>query len=102
MEFVSVYTNESSIHKAQEIFPEQFAENTDRIMMETDLYLGIYDAETPKYELRCSASASELEKNYEETGMGGMPLCDFDAPVFSKADAFALHEGRTPRNPRQK
>lgn len=45
---------ESKIETAPEEFPEPFAKDYDKIVMETELFTGDYNILKPSYELRCS------------------------------------------------
>ena len=52
--FLCSIRKESDIGKAPLVFPELFAQEYDKIIMETELFSGDYDVVHPKFELRCS------------------------------------------------
>ena len=52
--FLCVIRQESGIAEAPGVFPDFFAQEYDKIIMETELFPGDYDVANPKFELRCS------------------------------------------------
>lgn len=52
--FLCAVRQESGIGKVPSVFPELFAQEYDKIIMETELFSGDYDVAHPKFELRCS------------------------------------------------
>lgn len=52
--FLCVIRQESGIAEAPGVFPDLFAQEYDKIIMETELFPGDYDVANPKFELRCS------------------------------------------------
>lgn len=52
--FLCTIRRDSDIEKAPLVFPELFAKEYDKIVMETELFSGDYDFAHPKFELRCS------------------------------------------------
>lgn len=52
--FLCAIRKESDMGKAPLVFPELFAQEYDKIIMETELFSGYYDVVHPKFELRCS------------------------------------------------
>lgn len=57
--FLCAITQESDIGKAPLVFPELFAREYDKIIMETELFSGDYDVANPQFELRCSLPPEE-------------------------------------------
>lgn len=52
--FLCAIRQESGIAEAPGVFPDLFAQEYDKIVMETELFPGDYDVANPKFELRCS------------------------------------------------
>lgn len=52
--FLCAITQESGTGQAPQVFPELFAQEYDKTIMETELFSGDYDVAHPKFELRCS------------------------------------------------
>ena len=52
--FLCAIRQESGIAEAPGVFPDLFAQEYDKIIMETELFPGDYDVANPKFELRCS------------------------------------------------
>lgn len=52
--FLCAITQESGIGQTSRVFPELFAQEYDKTIMETELFSGDYDVAHPKFELRCS------------------------------------------------
>lgn len=52
--YIVRHMQESKIDKAPELFVEVFKNGQDIIVVETELVTGLYNAEQPLYELRCS------------------------------------------------
>ncbi|CFX05527.1 MerR-type HTH domain [Syntrophomonas zehnderi OL-4] len=52
--YIVRHIQESRIEKAKELFAEIFKTGQDVIVVETELVTGLYNAERPLYELRCS------------------------------------------------
>lgn len=52
--FLCAITQESGIGQTPRVFPELFAQEYDKTIMETELFSGDYDVAHPKFELRCS------------------------------------------------
>ena len=58
--YISIRTGDGdAILHAPELFWEQFSLSGDKIVMQTDLFLGVMDTAAPKYELRCSLPMDE-------------------------------------------
>lgn len=53
-EYVSVVSKESRVHRAPEIFQEQFAQDYDKVIVEVELFTGTFHYAEPVYELRCN------------------------------------------------
>lgn len=58
--FLCTVRNDSGVEEAPLIFPELFAQEYDKIIMETELFSGDYDFAHPKFELRCSLPGNVL------------------------------------------
>lgn len=54
-EYFCVKTGQSDMENAPEYFPELFAADYERTLVEVELYVGDYDLQNPDFELRCSA-----------------------------------------------
>jgi MerR family transcriptional activator of bmr gene len=52
--FLCAVRQESGIAEAPGVFPGLFAQEYNKIIMETELFSGDYDVANPKFELRCS------------------------------------------------
>ena len=52
--FLCAIRQESGIAEAPGVFPDLFAQEYDKIIMEKELFPGDYDVANPKFELRCS------------------------------------------------
>lgn len=52
--YLSVISKESRVHKAPEIFREQFSKDYDKFIVEVELFTGTFHYTEPVYELRCN------------------------------------------------
>lgn len=52
---------ESSIHKGTEIFPEEFQQSSCRLLIEIELFAGIFEYRNPRYEIRCLLEAAVVD-----------------------------------------
>lgn len=57
--FLCAIRRESGIGEAPSVFSELFAQEYDKIIMETELFSGDYDVAHPQFELRCSLPPGE-------------------------------------------
>lgn len=53
-DYLSVVSKESRVHKAPEIFKQQFLQDYDKIIVEVELFTGKFHYAEPVYELRCN------------------------------------------------